>query len=84
MNRRGNPPNLKSASGSGFSFEDKVTALLFGEMLAGKSSLGPNWGVIERVERQAGDWEPFGDLLLIVPTGRLLFWHQEMHVMIGV
>ena len=68
MKKNDNPPNLKSASGSGFSFEDKVTALLFGEMLAGKSSLGPNWGVIERVEHQAGDWEPFGDLLLIVPN----------------
>jgi hypothetical protein len=33
-------PTLKSASGSGFSFEDKVTALLCCEMLAGKSSLG--------------------------------------------
>lgn len=60
-------PNLKSASGSGFSFEDKVAALLFCEMLAGRSSLGGDWGVIESVERQAGDWEPFGDLLLTVP-----------------
>jgi len=53
------PPNLKSASGSGFSFEDKVTAQLFCEMLLGKSSLGAKWGIIERVERQAGDWGPF-------------------------
>src|SRR5258708_6776155 len=54
-------PTLKSASGSGFSFEDKVAALLFAEMLAGKSSLGIGWKVTERIERQAGDWEPFGD-----------------------
>lgn len=56
--------NLKAASGAGFSFEDKITAFLFCEMLAGKSSLGGKWGVVERIERQAGDWEPFGDLLL--------------------
>ena len=59
-----NPPNLKSASGAGFSFEDKVAALLFCEMLAGRPSLGRDWGVLDRIERQAGDWEPFGDLLL--------------------
>ena len=66
-------PTLKSASGYGFSFEDKVAALLFAEMLAGKSSLGTEWKVTERIERQAGDWEPFGDLLLTVPnrTGEL-------------
>src|SRR4051812_46117911 len=61
-------PTLKSASGSGFSYEDKVAALLFAEMLAGKSSVGAAWKVTERIERQAGDWEPFGDLLLIVPN----------------
>ncbi len=59
-------PPLKSASGSGFSFEDKVAALLFAEMLVGRPSLGSEWGVAERVERQAPDWEPFGDLLLTV------------------
>ena len=62
------PPNLKSASGSGFSFEDKVAAQLFCEMLLGKSSLGAKWGIIERVERQAADWGPFDDLLLTVPN----------------
>jgi|GEM_PF-1239806 len=66
--KRNSAPNLKSASGSGFSFEDKVAALLFCEMLAGKSSLGSELGVIQCVERQAGDWEPFGDLLLTVPN----------------
>ena len=66
--KRDSAPNLKSASGSGFSFEDKVAALLFCEMLAGKSSLGSELGVIQCVERQAGDWEPFGDLLLTVPN----------------
>lgn len=66
--RSESPPSLKSASGSGFSFEDKVAALLFCEILAAKSSLGAEWGVIERVERQAGDWEPFGDLLLTAPS----------------
>jgi hypothetical protein len=42
-------------------------------MLVGKSSLGTEWKVTERIERQAGDWEPFGDLLLTVPhrTGGL-------------
>ena len=61
-------PTLKEASGSGFTFEDKVTALLYCEMLAGKSSLGIEWRIIERIERQAQDWEPFGDLLLTVPN----------------
>lgn len=59
-------PPLKSASGAGFTFEDKVAALLFCEMLAGKLSLGTGLGVIERIERQAGDWEPFGDILITV------------------
>ena len=66
--KRNIAPNLKSASGSGFSFEDKVAALLFCEMLAGKSSLGDDCGLTVSIERQAGDWEPFGDLLLILPT----------------
>ena len=57
-------PSLKSASGAGFSFEDKVAASLMAEMLAGRRSLGDNYGALERVERQANDWEPFGDLLL--------------------
>lgn len=57
MKKRDNPPNLKSASGSGFSFEDKVTALLFGGMLAGQSSLGLNWGGGVRSRRIApGIW----------------------------
>jgi hypothetical protein len=59
-------PPLKSASGAGFTFEDKVAALLFCEMLAGKLSLGTGLGLIERIERQAGDWEPFGDILITV------------------
>jgi|CZKV01.1.fsa_nt_gi energy-coupling factor transporter ATP-binding protein EcfA2 len=61
-------PALKSASGAGFTFEDKVAALLFCEMLKGKPSLGADWGIIDRIERQAGDWEPFGDLLLTIPN----------------
>jgi hypothetical protein len=61
-------PALKSASGAGFTFEDKVAALLFCEMLTGKPSLVADWGIIDRIERQAGDWEPFGDLLLTVPN----------------
>ena len=35
---------LKSASGAGFTFEDKAVALLFCEMLTGKSSLGAESG----------------------------------------
>ena len=62
------PPNLKSASGVGFSFEDKVAAFLCCEMLSGKSSLGAKWGIVERIERQAADWGPFDDLLLTVPN----------------
>jgi transcriptional regulator with XRE-family HTH domain len=58
------PPSLKSASGAGFSFEDKVAATLLCEMLAGIPSLGTTLGIVQRLERQAGDWEPFGDLLL--------------------
>ena len=61
-----NPPSLKSTSGSGFSFEDKVAAFLFCEMLLGKSSLGSKLGIVERIERQAADWGPFDDLLLTV------------------
>src|SRR5687767_2298 len=59
--------NLKAASGAGFSFEDKVAGYLFCEMLLGKSSLGRGWGVAQRIERQAGDWEPFGDILFLAP-----------------
>jgi hypothetical protein len=61
-------PTLKSASGAGFTFEDKVAALLVCEMLTGRRSLVADWGIIDRIERQAGDWEPFGDLLLTVPN----------------
>jgi hypothetical protein len=64
--KAGVAPPLKSASGAGFTFEDKVAAILFCEMLAGKLSLGTGLGVIERIERQAGDWEPFGDILVTV------------------
>lgn len=38
------------------------------EMLVGCTSLGDGYAVIERLERQAGDWEPFGDLLLTART----------------
>lgn len=60
----GKGPPLKSASGAGFTFEDRVAAILFCEMLAGKLSLGAGLGLVERIERQAGDWEPFGDILI--------------------
>src|ERR1700678_1080741 len=59
-------PALKSASGGGYTFEDKVAALLFCEMLMGRSSLGAGFGPIDRLERQAADWEPFGDFLITV------------------
>jgi hypothetical protein len=59
-------PSLKSASGAGFTFEDKVAAFLLCEMLAGRGSLGNRFGVIEKLERQVVDWEPFGDLRLTV------------------
>jgi len=61
-------PSLKSASGAGFTFEDKVAAVLLCEMLTGVLSLGTIFGIIQKLERQAGDWEPFGDLLLKVPN----------------
>lgn len=64
--KKNSPPSLKSASGAGFTFEDKVGAILLCEMLAGTKSIGATFGPIERLERQAGDWEPFGDLLLDV------------------
>jgi len=64
--KAGTAPPLKAASGAGFTFEDKVAATLFCEMLAGKLSLGAGFGVVERLERQAGDWEPFGDILITV------------------
>jgi hypothetical protein len=60
------PPSLKSASGAGFTFEDKVTAYLLCEMLIGRGSLDTRFGVTQKLERQASDWEPFGDLRLTV------------------
>jgi hypothetical protein len=69
-----NPPSLKSASGAGFAFEDKAAAVLLCEMLTAVHSLGTEFGIIQRLERQASDWEPFGDLLLDVPNidGKLI------------
>jgi hypothetical protein len=55
---------LKSGSGAGFTFEDKVAATLAIEMLAGIKSLGADCEPLTRIERQAADWEPYGDLLL--------------------
>lgn len=57
-------PSLKSTSGAGFSFEDQVGAALMAEMLAGRHSLGLEYGTAMRIERQASDWEPFGDILV--------------------
>jgi hypothetical protein len=57
-------PVLKSGSGAGFTFEDKVAATLAIEMMAGIKSLGTDWEPLTRIERQAADWEPYGDLLL--------------------
>src|SRR5437867_3723990 len=68
VSAQNNQPSLKSASGAGFSFEDKVIASLISEMLAGQQSLGNQFGIIQTIEGQAGDWEPFGDLLLTVPN----------------
>ncbi len=56
--------NLKSASGEGYTFEDKVTALLLAEMLVGYQSLGNEFGPLDRVERLALKLNPFDDLLL--------------------
>ena len=74
MRKRKTPPSLKSASGGGFHFEDKVAALLLCEMLIAKQSMGRNWGVTQSMERQAADWEPFGDLVLAIPgpSGKLV------------
>ncbi len=60
------PASLKSRSGAGFGFEDKVAATLMTDMLGGIASLGRDWTQLETIERQAPDWEPFGDLLLTV------------------
>lgn len=38
--------------------------MLMAEMLGGVTSLGRGWSCLDTVERQAADWEPFGDLLL--------------------
>ena len=62
--KKPSPASLKSRSGAGFSFEDKVAAVLMAEMLGGVASLGRGWSGLDSVERQAPDWEPFGDLLL--------------------
>ena len=61
-------PSLKSASGAGFSFEDKVAATLMAEMLAGQRSLGDDYEIATLIERQANDWEPFGDVLITAPN----------------
>jgi hypothetical protein len=63
-----NTPALKSASGAGFSFEDRVAAILMAEMMTGQQSLGPQYGVATSIERQANDWEPFGDILVTAPN----------------
>jgi hypothetical protein len=56
--------NLKSASGAGYTFEDKVAALLLAEMLVGHQSLGNEFGPLDRIERLALKLNPFDDLLL--------------------
>ena len=61
-------PSLKSTSGAGFLFEDKATAMLLCEMLSGVSSFGPDFGVTQKLRKQAIDWEPFGDLVLNAQT----------------
>lgn len=73
-NKNNKHPSLKSASGAGFTFEDKAAAVLLCEMLTAVHSLGTEFGIIQRLERQASDWEPFGDLLLDVPNtdGKLI------------
>lgn len=67
-------PPLKSTSGAGYTYEDKVAAALLCEMLVGQQSLGGRWGVTQKLERQASDWEPFGDILLTIPnnSGKLI------------
>src|ERR1043166_1612388 len=74
MGKRKTPASLKSASGGGFSFEDEVVAMLLCEMLISKHSIGSEWGTVHSLERQAADWEPFGDILLAVQTssGKLI------------
>ena len=62
-------PSLKSASGGGYTYEDKVAGTLLCEMLASRPSFAANLGSTQRLERQANDWEPFGDLLLTVADG---------------
>ena len=56
--------NLKSASGAGYTFEDKVAALLLAEMLLGHQSLGKVFRPLDRIERLALNLNPFDDLLL--------------------
>jgi len=56
--------NLKSASGAGYTFEDKVAALLLAEMLLGHKSLGEVFGPLDRIERLSLNLNPFDDLLL--------------------
>lgn len=68
MEKTTTAPSLKSTSGSGFWFEDKVAAVLICEMLAAKQSIGNGWGLTQTIECQAADWEPFGDILLTLRT----------------
>lgn len=63
-NLGGHVPSLKSTSGAGFDFEDRVAALFLVEMLAGKPSMRPEWGVAWQLRRQVADLNPHDDIVL--------------------
>jgi hypothetical protein len=56
--------SLKSASGSGFDFEDEVAAVFLAEMLAGQPSMLTEWGAPHLLQRQVACFEPHGDIVL--------------------
>jgi energy-coupling factor transporter ATP-binding protein EcfA2 len=60
----GHVPSLKSTSGAGFGFEDRVAALFLVEMLAGQPSMRPEWGLAWQLRRQVADLNPHDDIVL--------------------
>ena len=56
--------SLKQTSGSPFTIEDKISAVLLLEMLVRRLPLSRELGCIEMIEWQRSDWRPFDDILL--------------------
>jgi hypothetical protein len=62
--------SVKVTGGGGFEFADRVAALFFAQMLAGRVPLGPGYGTITEVHFEVRDrgWL-LDDLLLLLERG---------------